>query len=58
MNGQPGWEKWNGDSKDGEVNALVGKRFLVTIQGNSIEGVQQLHQVASRIDMGKLASLK
>jgi hypothetical protein len=58
VNGQPGWEKWNGDSKDGEVNALVGKRFLVTIQGNSIEGVQQLHQVASRIDMGKLASLK
>lgn len=58
VNGQPGWEKWNSESKDGEVNALVGKRFLVTIEGNSIDDVRQLHDVANRIDMGKLASLK
>src|SRR5207248_1388696 len=29
VNGQPGWEKWNGSSKNGELNALVGNRFLL-----------------------------
>lgn len=58
INGQPGWEKWNKDSKDGEVNALVGKRFLVTIDGNGIDDTKVLHEVANKIDMGKLASLK
>ena len=58
VNGQPGWEKWNAENKDGEVNALVGKRFLVTINGNGIDDVKQLHEAASRMDMGKLASLK
>lgn len=58
VNGQPGWEKWNTESKDGELNALVGKRFLVTIDGNGIDNVSQLHDVAKKMDMGKLASLK
>jgi hypothetical protein len=58
VNGQPGWEKWDSTSKDGEVNALVGKRFLLTINGDGIDDVKQLHEVANRIDVGKLASLK
>jgi hypothetical protein len=58
VNGHPGWEKWNSDSKDGEVNALVAKRFLVTISGSAIDDVKVLHDVANRIDMGKLGGLK
>jgi len=58
VNGQPGWEKWNTESKSGEVNALVGKRFLVTIEGTGVDDAKALHDVANRIDMGKLASLK
>ena len=27
VGGQPGWEKWNTEGKDGEVNAFVGKRL-------------------------------
>ena len=41
----------------GELNALVGKRFLVTIEGR-VGDVKALHEVAGRIDMGKLAALK
>jgi hypothetical protein len=37
---------------------FLGARFLVTIEGDSIEGVRQLHDVANTIDRGKLASLK
>jgi hypothetical protein len=58
VNGQPGWEKWNSENKDGELNAIVGKRFLVTIEGNQIEDAKVLHEIAGRIDMGRLATLK
>jgi hypothetical protein len=58
VNGQPGWEKWNDSSKDGELNALVGKRFLLQIEGRDIEDTRVLHDLASKIDMGQLATLK
>jgi hypothetical protein len=58
VNGQPGWEKWNTDGKDGELNALVAKRFLMTIEGRNVEDAKFLHQIASKIDMAKLATLK
>ena len=58
VNDQPGWEKWNTASKNGELNALVGKRFLLTIEGNGIPDTKTLHEVAGKIDMAKLSSLK
>ncbi|HEY0876528.1 MAG TPA: hypothetical protein VGD94_23845 [Vicinamibacterales bacterium] len=58
VNGQPGWEKWDIPSKSGEVNALVGKRFLVTIEGDNIDDTNILKEVASKIDFGRLAALK
>jgi hypothetical protein len=58
VGGQPGWEKWNSESKDGELNALVGKRFLLTIDGHDIEDVKILHELANKIDMNRFAALK
>ena len=58
VNGQPGWEKWNSEGKNGELNALVGKRFLVQIEGQQIDDTKVLHELAGKIDMGKLAALK
>jgi uncharacterized phage infection (PIP) family protein YhgE len=58
VNNEPGWEKWNSEGKDGELNALVGKRFLMTIEGNNIADIKVLHDVAGKFDMNKLASLK
>lgn len=58
VNGEPGWEKWDSSGKDGELNALVGKRFLVQIEGRRIDDTKPLHDFAGRIDMGKLAELK
>lgn len=58
VNGQPGWEKWNIDSKNGEVNALVNKRFLVSIEGHDIDDAKVLQDVASKMDFGKLGELK
>jgi hypothetical protein len=58
VNGQPGWEKWDSSGKDGELNALVGKRFLVQINGRGIEDTKLLHDLAGKIDMAKLSTLK
>jgi hypothetical protein len=58
VNGEPGWEKWNDSGKDGELNALVGKRFLVQIEGRQIDDIKALHQLAGKIDMAKLSALK
>jgi hypothetical protein len=58
VGGNPGFEKWESDSKDGELNLVVAKRFLVTINGDSIPDMKVLQEFASKVDTGKLASLK
>jgi hypothetical protein len=58
VNGQPGWEKWNGSSKNGELSALVNKRFVVTVEGHGIEDNKVLQEFAGKVDMGKVAALK
>ena len=56
--GHPGFERWNTRTKDGELNLVVSKRFLVTIEGDNIEDTKVLEGFATRIDAGKLTSLK
>jgi hypothetical protein len=56
--GNPGFEKWQKDSKHGELNIVVGKRFLVTIEGSDLADTRVLHEVASKMDFGKIAGLK
>ncbi|MBP7777032.1 MAG: hypothetical protein KA371_07895 [Acidobacteria bacterium] len=55
--GNPGFEKWNEQSKDGELNLVVAKRFLVSVEGDRLTDVKQLHEFASKIDFGKLGAL-
>ena len=54
----PGFERWQKNSKNGELNIFVGKRFLVTVQGNDIADTKVLHDFAGQMDFGKLAALK
>jgi hypothetical protein len=54
----PGFEKWEKNSKNGEINLFVGKRFLLTIEGNDIADTKVLHEFAGQMDLGKLAALK
>jgi hypothetical protein len=58
VGGNPGFEKWSSGSKDGELNLVVAKRFLVTVEGNNIADTKVLHEFASKIDTAKLAALK
>lgn len=56
--GNPGFEKWDKDSKHGELNVFVGKRFLVTIEGRDLADTKALHEIASHMDFGKIAGMK
>jgi hypothetical protein len=56
--GNPGWEKWDGQEKTGEVAAFVNKRFVVNFKGRGIADNKVLYQLAESSNLGKLASLK
>ena len=57
VSGNPGFEKWNSTRKDGELNIVVAKRFLVSVEGDKLADVKQLHDFAAKVDFGKLAAL-
>jgi hypothetical protein len=56
--GHPGFERWNKNSNRGELNMFVGKRFLVSLEGDELADTKILHDFASKMDLGKIASLK
>ena len=58
IGGHPGFERWEKDAKRGELNVFVGKRFLVTIEGNDLADTKVLHEIASKMDFGKIAAMK
>lgn len=58
LGGNPAIEKWNKRDKSGELNILVGKRYMITIDGQDLSDIKDLHQFASAINMGAVAGLK
>jgi hypothetical protein len=58
VNGQPAFERWDSGSKNGELNVLVHKRFLVTVEGSDLADTKVLHEVAGKMDFGRFATLK
>lgn len=56
--GQPGFERWRKDSQRGELNLFVGKRFLVSLEGDELADTKILHDFASKMDIAKIAALK
>lgn len=58
VGGNPGFEKFDNGSKRGELNVIVGKRFMVTIEGRDLADTKVLHEFASKMDFAKIAALK
>jgi hypothetical protein len=52
---QPGVEEWNADNKHGEITIVVNKRFIVQVEGDGLESMDALKEVANGIDLNKLA---
>lgn len=56
IGGQPGFEKWDESRKDGELNLVVAKRFLVSVEGDGVD-MKTLHDFAAKVDFAKLTAL-
>ena len=54
----PGWEKWDSADSSGELNAVVGSRFLLTLEGENMPDTAALHELAGKIDFDRLAAIK
>ena len=57
IDGNPGLEKWNKASKRGELNVVVGKRFLVSVEASPVDA-EFARTVFSSVDRAKLAALR
>jgi hypothetical protein len=58
ISGNPAIEKWDKGSKTGEIDVLVGKRFMVTLEGNDLDDIKQLQDFATNFNFGAIAALK
>lgn len=58
VGGNPAIEKWNKNSKNGEIDVLVNKRFMVTIEGHDVSGIKDVQDFASKFDFGALGAAK
>jgi hypothetical protein len=58
IDGNPGWEKWDKGTKNGELAVVVNKRFLVQLEGRGIDDVKALREVLDKTDLKKLADMK
>lgn len=56
--GNPGFEKWDSGTKNGEVTVVVNKRFLVQVEGHGVADEKVMHSVLEQTDLKKLAALK
>src|SRR5262249_13133729 len=53
IGGNKAFEKYDNRSKHGEVNVLVGNRFIVEVKGRDVK-VEDLKAAVAKLDLGKL----
>lgn len=58
IGGNPGFEKWNNENKDGEVTVVVGNRFIVNAKGRGVENTDPMKAMVQAVNLGTLATLK
>lgn len=58
VSGHPGFEKWDSESKDGELGVVVNKRFFVQLEGRNITDNAVLRDFLGQVDLAKLAGMK
>jgi hypothetical protein len=55
--GHKAFEKYDTDSKDGEISVIVANRYIVNVRGNGVS-IDKIKAVLDDVDLGKLADLK
>jgi len=57
LEGYKAFEKYNNNSKSGELNVLVADRYIVNVDGNDVT-IEELKEILGDLDLKKLADLK
>jgi hypothetical protein len=57
IEGFKAFEKYDNESKSGELNVLVGERYLINVEGDNVS-IEQLRDCLKDIDLDKLKGLK
>ena len=57
IDGNPGVEKWRKDGGDADLNVVVGKRYLVEVEGSGVTP-ELVRGVWNSVDRAKLSALK
>ena len=55
--GYPAAERWNAADSEGEVSVLIGKRFVVAVDGTKLDAADTLRRIVDAIDLKKIAEL-
>ena len=58
IGGLPAAERWDGAKKEGDLTIVVDGRFVVSLEGSQLDGLDTLHGIAAQIDVKKLAAAK
>ena len=58
LSGNPAIEKWDKGSKNGELDVLVGKRFMLSLEGHDLNDIKQLQDFASNFNLSAIAAAK
>ena len=58
IGGNPAVEKWDSRNKRGELNILLGKRFMIVVEGHRLSDIKDLEAFTSALDFGAIAALK
>ena len=57
IDGNKAMEKYNTKDKHGEIQTMVGGRFMVEVTGNDVKS-EQIKEALKKVDLKKLAALK
>lgn len=57
IDGMKAFEKYDNEAKDGEINVIVGDRFIVNVKGRNVT-MDQIKDTLGDLDLAKLAKLE
>lgn len=58
IGGNPGFESWENEPKDGEVTVVIAQRFVVNAKGSNVPNIDVVRSLVQAVDLTKLAALK
>jgi hypothetical protein len=56
--GSPGYEEWQGRSRQGEMTVILNNRFVINATGHNVDSVEPVRAVVQALDLARLAARK